>query len=374
MIFKNKKKEASPKRLKKKGKNEETISSEEPLSKLKIDSMEPEGEEKVAIPVGNAPKLKKKEKVLVKKEKDDTAIMKKNTALKVMRVLLWGILAFVFLRGMFEILKPTKISEVSAIINDFKKEQEIIGDHPEELMKFAQDFSKEYLTYSQYGESDFKERIKPYVSKRIYNLSGIYSFKGTAKATYVNAYRKETYSNNQYDVYVNAEVQYEVKNQDTGEVKQTTSTSTLKVPVMVTENGYCIEGLPLYVADNRLDASYNPQEALPGTEIDKAAIEPAITNFLDAYYSQDQSMINYLLTEDADRTKFIGLSKRYTFEKLDSIHAYLTEENEIICILNVKIRDAVNEESIYQECNIQIIQGGDKYYIKDMNSKITTLN
>lgn len=374
MIFKSKKKEASPKKLKKKGKSNEDINLEKLESEENVNLEVPEVEEEAVIPAGNAPKLKKKEKVPVKKEKDDSSIMKKNASMKALRVLFWVIISFIFLRGVVEIIKPTKASEITAIINDFKKEQEIIGDHPEELMKFAQDFAKEYLTYSQYGESDFKERIKPYVSKRIYNLSGIYSFKGSAKATYVNAYRKEAYSNSQYDVFVQAEVQYDVKNPDTGEVKQTTSTSTLKIPVMVTENGYSIEGLPLYVADNRLDSSYNPQEALPGTEIDKEAIEPAITNFLEAYYSQDQSMINYLLTEDADRSKFIGLSKRYSFEKLDSIQAYLTEENEIICILKAKIRDAVNEESIYQEFNVQIVQGGDKYYIRDMDSKITTLN
>lgn len=362
MIFKKKeKKEAHPKKLKKKGTGEE------------VNQESPEDSKEINIP-SKEPKLKKKENNKVKKEKDDSYIMKKNTGMKALRVLFWLILLFIFFRGTFGILKPTKASEITAIINNFKEEQKLIGDHPEELMQFAQDFAKEYLTYSKSGESDFRERIKPYVSKRINNLSGIYSFKNSAKAIYVNAYRKEAYSSSQYDVYVSAEVQYEIKNLDTGEIKQSTNLCTLKIPVTVTNNGYCIEGLPLYVADNRLDTSFNPEEAIPGTEIDSKEIEPAVTNFLDAYYSQDQSMINYLLTEDADKSKFIGLSKRYSFEKIDSIKTYKTEENEIICILKVKIQDAVNEETIYQEFNVQIVQGGDKYYIKDMNSKITTLN
>lgn len=364
MIFgKKKKKDSIPKKLLKKGVSQENVNSDEP-----------DGLEKKTTPVNMGKKLKKKEKILLKKEKDDSYIMKKNTGMKVLRVFFWLMLVTVFFRGVFEIVKPTKVSEITMIIDEFKKEQEVIGDHPEELMKFAQDFAKEYLTYSQSGESDFRERVKPYVSKRIGDLSGIYSFRNTAKATYVNAYRKEAFSSNQYDVFVNAEVQYDIKNQETGEIKQTTADCTLKVPVTVTDNGYCIEGLPLYVADNRLDASYNPLEAVPGVEIDNKEVELAVTNFLDAYYSQDQSMINYLLTEDADKNKFIGLSKRYSFVKIDSIHAYETEGNEIICILKAKIQDAVNEETIYQEFNIQIIQEGDKYYIKDMNSKITTLN
>lgn len=364
MIFgKKKKKETPPQRLQKKGTSEEEINlgDSENLEKS------------VNLP-GTGPKLKKKEKVSLRKEKDDSYIMKKNSGMKVLRILFWLMLLSVFCRGMFEILKPTKVSEITSIINDFKKEQKLIGDHPEELMKFAQDFAKEYLTYNQSGESDFRERIKPYVSKRIYNLSGIYGFKSSAKATYVNSYRKEAYSSNQYDVYVNAEVQYDQKSPDTGEIKQIMSMSTLKVPVTITESGYSIEGLPLFVSDKRLDPSYNPEEAIPGSEIDNKLIEPAMTNFMDAYYSQDQSMINYLLTSDADKSKFIGLSKRYLFEKIDSVRAYMTAGNEIICILKVKIRDAVNEETIYQEFNVQIIQEGDKYYIKDMDSKITTLN
>lgn len=365
MIFnKKRKKEAPPKKLKKKGTGEE-IDQEDP--------QDPEDLKEINIP-SKGPKLKKKENTKVKKEKDDSYIMKKNTGMKALRAFFWIILLSIFCRGVFQILKPTKTSEITAIINDFKEEQKLIGDHPEELMQFAQDFAKEYLTYSQSGENDFRERIKPYVSKRINNLSGIYGFKNSAKALYVNAYRKEAYSSSQYDVYVSAEVQYEIKNFDTGETKQSTDLCTLKIPVTVTNKGYCIEGLPLYVADNRLDSSFNPEEAIPGTEIDSKDIAPAITNFLDAYYSQDQSMINYLLTEDADKSKFIGLSKRYSFEKIDSIKAYKTERNEIICILKVKIQDAVNEETIYQEFNVQVVQGGDKYYIKDMDSKITTLN
>ena len=39
------------------------------------------------------------------------------------------------------------------------------GDHEEELMRYAQDFVKEYLTYTKSGEEEFKKRISPYVSK-----------------------------------------------------------------------------------------------------------------------------------------------------------------------------------------------------------------
>ena len=34
----------------------------------------------------------------------------------------------------------------------------------------------------------------------------------------------------------------------------------------------------------------------------------------------------------------------------------------------------VNEEIIYQEYNITMVKEGDRYYIKDMNSKISNIN
>ena len=74
----------------------------------------------------------------------------------------------------------------------------------------AQDFVKEYLTYTKSGEEEFKKRISPYVSKRVLNISGIYGFRSNAKATYVDAYRKEKYAENIYDVFLAAEVQYDL--------------------------------------------------------------------------------------------------------------------------------------------------------------------
>lgn len=329
--------------------------------------------ETIIEPETRKKKVKAKEKKPLKKEKDDAYVMKKNTGMRVLRVIFWLMLILIFCRGVYEIMKPDKTSEVTSIINDFRAEQQKTGDHPEELTQFAQDFAKEYLTYSKSGEKDFKERIAPYVSKRVLNINGIYSFHNTAEATYVDAYRKEEYAKDLYDVYINAEIRYEITEQETGQTVEKKDKCTLKVPVAITENGYCVESLPLYVTDNRSDPAYNPQESSLGSEIDSEPLKGAITNFLDAYYSQDQSMIDYLLAADADQDKFSGLSKRYIFQRLESIRAYMPGP-DIICILKVKIQDAINEEVIYQEFTVTVVTTGDKYYIKDMDSRVTNIN
>lgn len=319
----------------------------------------------------NRKKLEKKQKSVPKRKKDDNYLMKKNTTMVVLRILFWAMLTFVFARGAYDILKPSSTSEINQIINDFRKEQSIIGDTPEEVLKFAQDFAKEYLTYKKGGGEEFKNRIKPYVSNRIINLPGMYSFQNTAKAVYVDAYRRESYSSGQFDVFVNAEVEYLRELPDSGGVQITNDTCVLKVPVSVSENGYCVEGVPMMVVDERLDKSYNMPETITGTSIDTKEIKPALNNFLDAYYSQDQSMINYLLTADADKSKFVSLSKRYAFQKINSLDAYLLPDGkEILCLVRVDIQDAVNSEKIYQEFNVRMIKDKDKYYIKDIDPRI----
>ena len=42
----------------------------------------------------------------------------------------------------------------------------------------------------------------------------------------------------------------------------------------------------------------------------------AVTSFLKAYYEQDETVIDYYLSQDADRSKFIGLDGRYTFDRM----------------------------------------------------------
>lgn len=345
-----KEKESIPKKkLKKKSEESQTAESklEQPVSPQRIG-------------------FKEKQKA---KAKDDTYIMKKNTGMMIFRVLFWLILIFIFARGVIEIVRPDKESELTRLIQEFKQEQQLVGNAPDEVMDFAQDFAKEYLTYQQSGETDFKDRIKPYVSKRIHTLSGIYSFRHAAKATYIHAYRREEEKNGQYNVYINAEIMYEKEQGNEYE------SCILKVPISVSELGYCVTSLPMYVKDERLDDTYNAPESRFGTEIDSSLIEPSIKNFLDAYYAQDQSMINYLLTSDADKSKFIGMNKRYTFKKIDTIKAYQQEgAAEINCILKIKIQDTMNEEEVYQEFNMTVIESNDKVYIKDIDTKITGLN
>ena len=146
---------------------------------------------------------------------------------------------------------------------------------------------------------------------------------------------------------------------------------TLKIPVVATESGYCITALPMYIQDKRNSDDYTLPQIPLGQEIDTALVSSSIENFLSAYYSQEQSMINYLLTADADRSKFVAIGGRYEFKKVESIKAYQSPEAaDILCLLTVRIADTVNQEEISQEYMITLVQETDKYYVKDIDTKI----
>lgn len=82
-------------------------------------------------------------------------------------------------------------------------------------------------------------------------------------------------------------------------------------------------------------------------------------------------MINYLLTADADRSKFVAIGGRYEFKKVESIKSYQSPEAaDILCLLTVRIADTVNQEEISQEYMITLVQETDKYYVKDIDTKI----
>lgn len=325
----------------------------------------------------NRPQKVQKENITKKpkKPKSEEYIIKKNGLMKVFRFVFWGILLFIFVNGIIVLTRPDRTDEVRKMIEDFEAKYQTEKDFNEEILGFAQNFAREYLTYTRSGESDFKERIKPYVSERIYGMSGIYDFKQSATAVYTKAYRKETYAPGQYDVYVMCTTAYTkiVENNEGTEEVESWDRSILKVPVSRSEQGYCIEDLPLFVEDTMKDTGYQAVEYY-GTEIENPKVKQALKNFLTAWYEQEQSVINYFLTEDADKSKFYGLLGRYEFIDIDNVKIYQEEgSKDIICILKIKIKDIANESVILQEFNVTVIENGDRIYIKDLNTKIVNL-
>ncbi len=334
---------------------------------------------------------KKKEKRKPSKEKrgkeqrpkTEEYILKKNIGMRIGRIVLWVILIFIFFKGIISIFhKEEGLDEIQAYISNFKTEFASYKDENEEVMSFAENFAKEYLTYQVNESDDYYQRIGMYASKKVCNNSEISDFKGSAECIYINAYRKEAYSEYQYDVYVYAIVEY--TNQVLADDGQTYYPEVVKancvliVPVVTNNNTYIIEDLPVFTADSNRYEDYVPVEysgSILSDEATVAIIETSLVNFLTAYYGAEQSVIDYYLSSSADKNKFQGLSGRYEFNSLDSISCYSNADGTIVAIVKFYVQDPNNGVLLFQELNILLSEdsASGRYYILDMNTKTVNL-
>ena len=280
-----------------------------------------------------------------KRGKRTGGTLRKNTLLCVGRAILWIMLILFFVRGVIVTFRPDTLTEAQQVISDFRKELVTEKKLNNEVLSFAQNFVYEYLTYTAGEEKDYKERLKQYITTTS-NVSDTEIYKGAQKAVYVQAYRMDQLDKEHFDVYVLAEVQY-------GEM--------------------VVDGLPMFVNDNTFLEDYQIQEysGQAADEQTAAGAGMAVTSFLKAYYEQDETVIDYYLSQDADRSKFIGLDGRYTFDRMQSVRCY-QEESMIVCIAEYKISDVVNGAKRWQKVRLNVVRGSDgKYYIQSMSARTT---
>ena len=315
-----------------------------------------------------------------KKEAEEGYVLKKNSGAKIARIIIWLMLGFVFIRGIASILTPSNDSRVEQMIDDFKEELSFSKELNNETMAFAQNFAREYLTYSYKEDIEYRERIKPYVSSAVYNQTEILDFKHTAKAEYVEAYRIEQYSGTQWDVYVLADVVYQqnvlAEDQSTYITRETREQTVLKVPLCVEKGKYLVESIPVFVTDNNVLQHYEIS-GYAGTAVKEAVgkeVETAVSNFLKAYYSDSASVIGYYLDESADKKEFAGLDGRYVFKELVSCKSYQEPGENIVSIVEFQIKDSINDAVLTQLINLQMKKEGSKYYIISMDARVGNLN
>lgn len=303
------------------------------------------------------------------KKKRTGGTLRKNTLLRIGRALLWIMLIFFFVRGIIVTFRPDTLTEAQQVISDFKKELITEKKLNNEVLSFAQNFVYEYLTYTTGEEKDYKERLKQYTTTTT-NVSDTEIYRGSQQAVYVQAYRMEQLDKEHFDVYVLAEVQYVYYREQ--EATQESAETRLKVPVLSRNGEMVVDGLPMFVNDNTLLEDYQIQEysGQAADEQTAAGAGMAVSSFLKAYYEQDETVIDYYLSQEADRSKFIGLDGRYTFDRMQSVRCY-QEESMIVCIAEYKISDAVNGAKRWQKVRLNVVRGSDgKYYIQSMSARV----
>ena len=326
-----------------------------------------------------------------KKQKDKKPYKLKRTGgVRAARAILWIMLVFLMVRGIVAIVKPDQTGRFMEQLVDWKSGTESRIAQNTELLAFAEEFVREWGTYTE--EEEFKARLQAYVMPGILERQNLHDFASTSTVTYANAYRSEEYAPGQYDVFVEtnststrlAQAETEAadpKKKETEAAYQPVTTAdsyTLKVPVQVTEEGtYIAEGIPLFVQDapNRAQTYLENQTTLEAIE-DATPYQETITNFLKAYYSEGQQVLDYYLAKDADKESLQGFEQgSLELAGVEEVRAYREEPGAVLCLVHYQVRNLQTQEAFSQECSIRIDDGGlERLYIRSMDTKTVNLN
>ncbi len=322
--------------------------------------------------------IRKAVKEELKKDKEELYQMRKNTFYRILRAVFWALILLIFIRGVIAAIRPDPTVEVNKTIEEFKVELLKYREQNNEILAFAENFMFDYMSYEVGKEEEYKERIKKYADKKIYNAE--FDFENSAKVIFANAYKKEQYADNQFDVYTLVEIEYSKKviSEDNTQVDDQVIKNiiTVKVPVAVKDNRYIVEDTPLFINDNVKIKDYNEEEVISGQElpaIDKEKLNKVLFDFFTAYYEGNQNVIDYFLTPETDNNDFIGLEGKRKFVEITASRYYQLENNKkILGIISFVVKD-VNDVEITQNLNIVLEYKNEQYYIRDLNARTTNL-
>lgn len=315
----------------------------------------------------------------LKKDREELYLLRKNQRLKIGRWCLWGMIGFIFLKGVIVSVRPDPTTEVNRTIDQFKTSLSSFQEQDNEVLSFAQNFAVQYLTYAGGKEEDYVNRLKQCSTESVFNQGYQFPSGTSANVIYANAYKKESYSDHQMDVWVVVTVEYKHRQQEGESVTehQSTETSILKVPVAFKDNHYIVEEVPVFVNDTIKLSDYSVAQYV-GVECPtdvSEAIKASLTNFYTAYYGQDQGVINYYLSPQADTSEFIGLGGRVMFKQIETLRAYyLSEDNkqDFMVLVTLSVTDK-NGVVMQQKFNVKMTYKDNQYYVVEMNTRQANL-
>jgi len=342
--------------------------------------------EKVPKPKKEKPVKPKKEKpVIIKPEKDITYRTRGKGVWYFLRAVLWAVIAFFIFKGITVELRPDTSGEALKAIADFKAEFSGYKELDSEILSFAESFAVEYLTYTAGDEAGYNKRLAKYAAAAVTNATTVQFKSGTeSRVEYVRAYRKETYSAAQYDVFVYAEVirTHSVlidEESKTYRLDDKTERITLKIPVYYANNRYIVEDLPAFVSDDVKAGEY-PITAFGGIKVAEGvqtAVTAYLADFFKTWYEETQSKINVYLSPDADKSDFRGLEKTLVFGRIeDGALVYYPNETDkapLIALVTVTASDG-NGNEIKQNYTVTVIEKDGRYYVQKLDLRIKNIN
>jgi hypothetical protein len=263
---------------------------------------------------------------------------KSNTIMYIMRILLWGLIVIVFIRGLVTFFRPDTEAEALRAIADFREELASVRMIDSEILSFAEMYAVTWLS-------------------------------GFAEPLYVRAYRKESYSNTQYDVFVFASVLFSEENH---------RNITIQVPVAVHGNRYIVEDTPLFVNDDNTlhEHIITPHEFVELDRAKQSEILAFLSDFFGELYSERQGILDNFLSPDADSVRFRAMGDLLTFERIEpTSRVYRGAENSMIALVGVTVlTNGDDNTSVRQNFTVRVIERDRRFYVERLDSRINNLN
>lgn len=326
-------------------------------------------------------KKEKRPKQKVQKQKrpkrDTLAIIKTETRAKVLRIILYILLGFIFIRGAVTLVRASPESELVTAQKSFLQNVDNNTSKQVLVSSFAEGFIKNYCTYKKKDEAAYKLRLEPYTGAELAaDITGGIKLVDDADAVYTQTLYLEKISESQYNVTVMADVLYTkyptatASTLPTGEIIPPEALNSFvqkqtiyyKVPVYFNENHCMIEDYPIITVQPAPSAYTKNNITLSEvTDGRKAEIKTLANDFTKALFEESQNKINYYLADVQSTNNFEALQTTMKYMGIQDILVYEAAPDKYLAVVTIKTAD-INGSVFQQRFTLSIVKK-DRYLI-----------
>ncbi|WP_027633437.1 conjugal transfer protein [Clostridium hydrogeniformans] len=281
---------------------------------------------------------------------------------KVLRVLLWTILIFLFIRGVVSIIRPNQSKKILNDVNTSLTNNNISIDKRRGASAFAEIFAKEFFTYKQNKGEDYRKRVAQYMSEIAVSSLNT-SINGEVQALDSTAINVKSYSKNGFNVDVRVKVKYVEKNIE--------KDLFIRVPIRENEGLYLVEDIPFLIArPNSANIEINQYNDNTVDTSVARSIEDMLNNFLKTYCEGTEGEIKYYLFDTQKSLE--GLNGNFRFRNISELRVY-SKDKDYLALVSFNLEDLETKQEVKQKIHITITNKDSRYYIKDLNTRTVNL-
>lgn len=289
---------------------------------------------------------------------------------RILKIILWSLVAFLVLRGVGSIMKPDTASEAQKIIASYKQQSSSDEKIKNEASAFAELFAREYFSY-RLDQVEYSTRLSKYTS-----LENIGTFKNRCEVSSARAYKAEVISADHISVDVTAQVKGYIENQvQVAPVATGTATTAteytpqdleyyIRVSVCVNNGNYTIDRYPVFIPAP-IKAQANKIK-LPGDDVksdEMASITTSIENFLKTYCTCSTSELAYYLKD----VKKDALFKQVEYNRITLLEAKKKDSKYYVNV-EYEVTDPVSKQTYKQSLMAQLVYKDNRYLIENFDN------